>query len=317
MKKRTPLYLAILGAFVLIFVEIARYSYINRGLMRQENVSHLQASYAQVARTFALFAERNWKLLDEWDSDLPNQFYNLTSEEAWSVIRDKAARWQYSELYMFNQNGEYSSVSGRHGISPHKESVFMAIYDENRPVLTSYQSTDGARKVVFAKPIRTPVLMEGSTYTGLAVTFRNDVLEKTISVSLYDGASDCYMVKRDGTVVLSLESQTEFDGLHGNILDFVDNALAVSRSEKAEMRADIAEGKSGSLVGRLDGGRILHRLSAVRDGGLVHRRRGARLRRRGGRAEDAGRHHLSGDAYRLAGDAGRFVADSGQHEGRG
>ena len=138
MKKRTPLYLAILGAFVLIFVEIARYSYINRGLMRQENVSHLQASYAQVARTFALFAERNWKLLDEWDSDLPNQFYNLTSEEAWSVIRDKAARWQYSELYMFNQNGEYSSVSGRHGISPHKESVFMAIYDENRPVLTSY-----------------------------------------------------------------------------------------------------------------------------------------------------------------------------------
>lgn len=102
MKKRTPLYLAILGAFVLIFVEIARYSYINRGLMRQENVSHLQSSYAQVARTFALFAERNWKLLDEWDSDLPNQFYNLTSEEAWSVIRDKAARWQYSELYMFN-----------------------------------------------------------------------------------------------------------------------------------------------------------------------------------------------------------------------
>lgn len=271
MKKRTPLYLAILGAFVLIFVEIARYSYINRGLMRQENVSHLQASYAQVARTFALFSERNWKLLDEWDSDLPNQFYNLTSEEAWSVIRDKAARWQYSELYMFNQNGEYSSVSGRHGISPHKESVFMAIYDENRPVLTSYPSTDGARKVVFAKPIRTPVLMEGSTYTGLAVTFRNDVLEKTISVSLYDGASDCYMVKRDGTVVLSLESQTEFDELHDNFLDFVDDALAVSRSEKAEMRADIAEGKSGGLVGWLEGEEyyIVYQPSGMEDWSIV------------------------------------------------
>lgn len=270
-KKRTPLYLAILGAFVLIFVEIARYSFVNRGLMRQENVSHLQASYAQVARTFALFAERNWKLLDEWDSDLPNQFYNLTSEEAWSVIRDKAARWQYSELYMFNQNGEYSSVSGRHGISPHKESVFMAIYDENRPVLTSYPSTDGARKVVFAKPIRTPVLMEGSTYTGLAVTFRNDVLEKTISVSLYDGASDCYMVKRDGTVVLSLESQTEFDELHDNFLDFVDDALAVSRSEKAEMRADIAEGKRGGLVGWLDGEEyyIVYQPSGMEDWSIV------------------------------------------------
>ena len=166
-KKRTPLYLAILGAFVLIFVEIARYSYINRGLMRQENVSHLQSSYAQVARTFALFAERNWKLLDEWDTDLPNQLYDLTSEEAWSIIKDKAARWQYNDLYMFNQNGEYSSLNGRHGISEHKNSAFMEVYRENQPVLTSYRSTDGARTVVFAKPIRKPVLMEGATYTGL------------------------------------------------------------------------------------------------------------------------------------------------------
>ena len=271
MKKRTPLYLAILGAFVLIFVEIARYSYVNRGLMRQENVSHLQSSYAQVARTFALFAERNWKLLDEWDTDLPNQLYDLTSEEAWSIIRDKAARWQYNDLYMFNQNGEYSSLSGRHGISEHRNSAFMEVYRENQPVLTSYRSPDGARKVVFAKPIRKPVLMEGATYTGLAVTYRNDALEQTISVSLYDGASDCYMVKSDGTVVLSLESQTEFDGLHDNMLDFVDGALAVSRSEKAEMRADIAEGQSGSLVGRLNGEEyyIVYQPSGMEDWSIV------------------------------------------------
>ena len=271
MKKRTPLYLAILGAFVLIFVEIARYSYINRDLMRQENVSHLQSSYAQVARTFALFAERNWKLLDEWDTDMPNQLYDLTSEEAWSIIRDKAARWQYNDLYMFNQNGEYSSLNGRHGISSDGKSAFLDIYRENQPVLTSYRSPDGARKVVFAKPIHTPVLMEGTTYTGLAVTYRNDALEQTISVSLYDGASDCYMVKSDGTVVLSLESQTEFDGLADNMLDFVDGALAVSRSEKAEMRADIAEGQSGSLVGRLAGEEyyIVYQPSGMEDWSIV------------------------------------------------
>ena len=252
-KKRTPLYLAILGAFVLIFVEIARYSYLNRELMRQENVSHLQSSYAQLARTFALFAERNWKLLDEWDSDMPNQLYDLTLEEAWSIAKDKAARWQYNDLYMFNQNGEYSSLSGRRGISKNKNSAFMGIYDENQPNLAAYISPDGARTVVFSKPIHAPVLMEGTTYTGLAVSYRNDELERTISVSLYDGASDCYMVKSDGTVVLSLESQTEFDDLKDNILDFVDGAMAVSRSEKDEMRADIAEGQSGSFVGRLNG----------------------------------------------------------------
>ena len=113
--------------------------------------------------------------------------------------------------------------------------------------------------------------MEGATYSGLAVTYRNDELEKTISVSLYDGASDCYMVKRDGSVVLSLESQTEFDDLHDNILDFVDRALAVSRSEKAEMRADIAEGKSGSLVGRLDGEEyyIVYQPSGMEDWSIV------------------------------------------------
>ncbi|MFR2020210.1 MAG: hypothetical protein ACLS6G_06775 [Christensenellales bacterium] len=58
------------------------------------------------------------------------------------------------------------------------------------------------------------------------------------------------------------------------------------------MRADIAEGKSGSLVGWLEG-RILHRLSAVRwRTGPSWR---CAPRRRGGRAEDAGRHHLAGD----------------------
>ena len=252
-KKRTPLYLAILGAFVLIFIEIARYSYINRDLMRQENISHLQASYAQVARTFALFVERNWRLLDEWDTDMPNQLYDLTSGEAWAIIKNKATRWQYSDLYMFNRNGEYSSVSGRHGVSPHRESVFLDIYRENRRILTSYPSTDGARRVVFAKPIRTPVLMEGTTYTGLAVTYRNDELENKIAVSLYDGASDCYVVKSDGTVVLSLESQTELDGLRDNLLDFVDGELAASRSEKAGMRAAIAGAQRGSLIGSLGG----------------------------------------------------------------
>lgn len=172
---------------------------------------------------------------------------------------------------MFNQNGEYSSVSGQHGISSDGKSAFLDIYRENQPVLTSYRSPDGARKVVFAKPIHTPVLMEGATYTGLAVTYRNDELEQTISVSLYDGASDCYMVKSDGTVVLSLESRTEFDGLHDNMLDFVDGALAVSRSEKAEMRADIAEGKSGSLVGRLAGEEyyIVYQPSGMADWSIV------------------------------------------------
>ena len=38
------------------------------------------------------------------------------------------------------------------------------------------------------------------------------------------------MVRSDGSVVLSLETQTEFDGLHDNILDFVDSALAVSHA---------------------------------------------------------------------------------------
>lgn len=170
MKKRTPLYLAILGAFVLIFVEIARYSYINRSLMRQENVSHLQASYAQVARTFALFAERNWKLLDEWDSDLPNQFYNLTSEEAWSVIRDKAARWQYSELYMFNQNGEYSSVSGRHGISPHKET-----FKEGNYAITKTEGTlTIAKRSVLITSQSATKTYDGSALTRPAVTITGD-----------------------------------------------------------------------------------------------------------------------------------------------
>ena len=51
----------------------------------------------------------------------------------------------------------------------------------------------------------------------------------------------------------------------------MDDALAVSRSEKAEMRADIAEGKSGSLVGRLGGEEyyIVYQPSGMEDWSIV------------------------------------------------
>lgn len=103
----------------------------------------------------------------------------------------------------------------------------------------------------------------------------------------------------------------------GNILDFVDDALAVSRSEKAEMRADIAEGKSGGLVGWLEGEEyyIVYQPSGMEDWSIVGVVRAS--------AVEAGMRKMQadtislGDAHRLADDAGRFVADSGQHEGRG
>ena len=251
MKKRTPLYLVILGAFVMLFVGIMQYCYSSRVVMQRENVSHLQESYAQMARTFSLFAQRNWKLLEEWDSELPNQLYEMSQKEAWALIRKKAERWHYSELYMFNESGQYSTISGRQGIVPRQGNVFHTLYQEDQTnVLTSYLSPDGERYVVFAKRIEKPVLIEGATYTGLVVSYRNDELENMLAASLYHGHSDGYLVRSDGSVVLSLQNRTEFAAMGGNLLVFTEEALDVSSSNRDELRENLAAAKSGSLLCR-------------------------------------------------------------------
>ncbi len=100
---------------------------------------------------------------------------------------------------------------------------------QTSPVISSYSSSQGIRKVLFAIPMEQPLQLDGTTYTALVVSYDNAVLEKLLGSMAYEGQSDCYIVRPNGDVVLSTETKTEITEQMANLFDYLrQNASVVS-----------------------------------------------------------------------------------------
>ena len=85
--------------------------------------------------------------------------------------------------------------------------------------MSSYVASDGETKILFAVP-SDPIELNNVTYTAFAVSYDNSVVEKMIEV-VYNNKSDCYIVDSDGTVLMSLEPETQITDDFDNIFDFI------------------------------------------------------------------------------------------------
>ena len=67
---------------------------------------------------------------------------------------------------------------------------FLDMYATGQPVISSYIASDSNRRIVFALPMDVPYTINGVTYSGLAVSYNNDVVEKLIAGNIYQGQSE-------------------------------------------------------------------------------------------------------------------------------
>ena len=98
--------------------------------------------------------------------------------------------------------------------------AFKALYEKKGPIVSSYVASDGETKIVFAVP-SDPIELNNVTYTAFAVSYDNGVVEKLIGGGVYNNKSDCYIVDSDGTVLMSLEPETQITDDFDNIFDFI------------------------------------------------------------------------------------------------
>lgn len=94
------------------------------------------------------------------------------------------------------------------------------VYEAGKPIISSYVSTSGVRRVVFAVPFKEPMTIDGVDYTGIAASYDNQLVERLITGNIYDGESDCYVVDAAGNVVLSLTPKSEIPEHVDNILSY-------------------------------------------------------------------------------------------------
>ena len=70
MKKKRKNILLIAGMLLALLVGILVYTDYTQEQIYQESTANLLSTYGQSAKTFTMFAQRNWNILTDWDSYL-------------------------------------------------------------------------------------------------------------------------------------------------------------------------------------------------------------------------------------------------------
>ena len=172
---------------VLLFNIVGYLVYVQRQFYR-ESTQNLLETYEQVNKTFTMFAQRNWNVLSEWGNSLQEADETAIRASLRHFNREKTT-WRYSELYLFNESNQYLKATGESGEAQGQWGAFAATYAAGRSSVSSYIMDTGERRVVFTVPIR-PVEVSGVTYTCIAVSYNNAMLEEMIGGHAYNGQSD-------------------------------------------------------------------------------------------------------------------------------
>ena len=217
-----------------------------------EGISNLQETYEQVNKTFTMFAQRNWNVLSEWGRGLSIANEDGRTVEQLETFESERDTWQYSRVYLFNEDCEYWSTRNKHDQVEHLWTAFAEMYRTGKPTVSSYVMINGERRVVFAVPIA-PVEIEGKTYTSLAVSYKNSTIEEMIGGHSYNGQSDCYIVYPDGNVMLSEEPKSEIETQMENLFDYLEENAQTDAKDLAAARQGVENGGTGSMLYRYEG----------------------------------------------------------------
>lgn len=247
MKKRKNI-LLIAGMLLALLVGILVYTDYTQEQIYQESTENLLSTYGQSAKTFTMFAQRNWNILTDWDSYLGTLAERGEQEGQWQEYIAQKATWQYTDFYLFNEQCEFWTTAGRQGTAEHMRAAFEELYTANEPVITSYTSSQGIRKIMFAMPMEQPLQLGDTTYTALAVSYDNAVLEKLLGSMVYEGQSDCYIVRSNGDVVLSTETKTEIPEQMTNLFDYLSQNAKVDQPYFDTMVQTLPQGGEGCAL---------------------------------------------------------------------
>ena len=253
MKKKRKNILLIAGMLLALLVGILIYSGYAQEQIYQESTANLLSTYGQSAKTFTMFAQRNWNILTDWDGYLGALAERGEQEEQWQEYIAQKATWQYTDFYLFNEQCEFWTTAGRQGIAEHMKETFEELYAANEPVISSYTSSQGIRKILFAVPMAQPLQLDGTTYTALVVSYDNAVLEKLLGSMVYEGQSDCYIVRSNGDVVLSTETKTEITEQMTNLFDYLRQNAKVDQPYFDTMVQTLPQGGEGCVLYKMNG----------------------------------------------------------------
>lgn len=244
---------AIAVATLAVACGVLAYTNAIRSAFYRECSDNLHDVLEQSGKTFDLFAQRNWNYLADADVYFSEMSGRTDVEERFSAYASRRNSWNYDEVYLFNEGNDYLTASSRIGNADSIDGVYSVLYERDDPLLTSYVSSAGVRKVAFARRLSSPFTIGGVTYTGLAVTYTNDVLQDLVSSDVYGDDADSYLLRADGDVVFSLTEKSVFEPFILNMAEFLGEQGLAQGTELAGFSSALADSEAGTLVCRYGG----------------------------------------------------------------
>ena len=253
MRQKTKNIALSAAVMITVLVCIVFYSGYTRQQICRESTANLLSTYSQVTKTFNMFVQRNWNVLEVWGKDLEDLDGDPDASRKWRIYVEERATWQYSEAVLFNEENQYWTVGGRQGDAPHMKAALAELYASDGPIVTSYISSKGVRKVMFAMQVQ-PITIDGVTYTSLALCYDNTTLENLLGglayegQSAYGGQSDCYIVRTNGDVVLSTEPRTVIPEQLTNLFDYLEDNTETYQIDFSQTRSAVQQKETGGVT---------------------------------------------------------------------
>ena len=182
MKKKKFYFIIATFIFIELISFFAYQSYIQK-LIYIEGTSSLFSTYEQINTTFTLFVQRNWNLLSDWNNRLASIDDSEYAVSVWKDLAYEKDSWNVSDFYLFNEETNFMTASSRSGTATSIENIFTEMYDEQKPIISTYISTNNERRIVFASPLTKAITYNGVTYTGIAVSYDPDIIRTVISTT--------------------------------------------------------------------------------------------------------------------------------------
>ena len=112
---------------LVMLVSIFVYSFYTQKQIYQESTANLLSTYGQSAKTFTMFAQRNWNILTDWDGYLGTLAERGEQEGQWQEYIAQKATWLYTDFYLFNEQCEFWTTAGRQGTAEHMKENFAEL----------------------------------------------------------------------------------------------------------------------------------------------------------------------------------------------
>ncbi len=242
MKKRLgKIFLPVLMcavAVAVIVIGLVYFNYISRRIYN-DSTDHLEEIYGQVNRSFGMFAERNRGLLKSLDDYIAAS--DGGSGAVSDCINENRQYWKFSEFYFLSSANKSCMTIGGAADSFTTDDAWNGLAAPDEPIIASGRLPDGRDITLFA------VHSHGGEYNGfaydaIAVSYTNEDLAASLKVDAFSGESTCFVIHKDGTILLSAQAG---GSVFGNYLTYLKAASDLDDKGLGKIQSDWENGASG------------------------------------------------------------------------